>query len=158
LLFAFCFFVNNKYNSVIVGYGAVKFVTKMKLSSPSLLVTLPGGLQLTAWHPVCLQGSNGEASWMFPATIAAQAEQLKLGPSLAAYHPLDEVDSVFNLALEDDSETCKKWHGAMLNGVPTITLGHGIEGDAVATHAYFGTEGKFENTYAHTRGTPMTAF
>ena len=57
---------------------------------------------------------------------------------LSAGH-LPHVKSLFNVALLPDATTGQPWHGCFLNGVPTILLGHGIEGDEVASHAYYST-------------------
>ena len=56
------------------------------------------------------------------------------------------------MALESDPTSGQPWHGCFLNGVPTITLGHGIENDGVAAHAYYGTTGKLEQPFARLRG------
>jgi hypothetical protein len=112
----------------------------MELNTPALLVTLPGGLEITAWHPVLVN-----QSWVFPATIAQQLAAVH-GQNIARYHDLNAVSSVYNLALDDEVEGQSKWHGAMVNGLPTITLGHGIENDDVASHDYYGTQGMFVET------------
>mmetsp|Transcript_51976 Transcript_51976/g.70926 ORF Transcript_51976/g.70926 Transcript_51976/m.70926 type:complete len:359 (-) Transcript_51976:373-1449(-) len=198
------------------GVARVRFVVETVLSSPALLVTLPGGLQLTAWHPVLVpnnknrthdtqereeeeeeaphacdgggggmrrrkeegvnnnnntNNNNNNYEWAFPAEIAAAAgavvddisssssQQQRLVS--AAHAPLSRVPSVFNVALEaeddDDDDSgggegggrrrrgSGAWHGIWLCGVPTITLGHGIVDDRVASHAYYGTERVLED-------------
>jgi hypothetical protein len=109
------------------GSAAVRYVVETKLApgDATLLVTLPGGLQITAWHPVHLEGCGG---WTFPAHIAAA------GAATAKVHDASEVGSVFNLVLEKGATH------AVVEGLPTISLGHGIQGDAVASHAYYGSE------------------
>lgn len=149
-----------------IGVARVRFVAETALSSPALLVTLPQGLQLTAWHPIlvptaqqrkatdkkCLQACE----WAFPAEIAAAAGVVvddDTRPSRpqpqalisAAHAPLSTVPTVFNLALEEEANQTKPWHGVFLCGVPTITLGHGIVGDRVASHAYFGSRAVVED-------------
>ena len=137
-----------------MGVGEVAMVCETLLSEPPLLVTLPSGLQLTAWHPVIdskatsnakQNGSYGSNPWAFPAQLAASAgvqvdndDNDGLSNELSAGH-LSHVKSLFNVALLPDAATGQPWHGCFLNGVPTILLGHGIEGDEVASHAYYGT-------------------
>lgn len=76
------------------------------------LVTLPGGLRLTPWHPV-LMGD----SWVFPSSVRNAWSQ--------------DCDSVYSFVLDDG-------HTMIINGVTTVTLGHGKTGD-VREHSFFGT-------------------
>ena len=158
-----------------MGVGEVAVVCETLLDAPPLLVTLPGGLQLTAWHPIIDLGvSEGTGSdenndnssrgcnsnqWVFPAQLAVYAgvkmddnkhdgasksSESNKKQGLSAGHLL-QVKSLFNVALLPDAATDQPWHGCVLNGVPTILLGHGIEGDAVASHAYYGTHAVLED-------------
>jgi hypothetical protein len=135
-----------------VGAAAVACVCETLLAAAPLLVTLPGGLQLTAWHPVLADVGGGTSSsqWAFPAHLAAAAGvavNVDMGAAATttttaegwAAARVPGVASLFNLALQHDAATGQPWHGCFLNGVPTIVLGHGIVGDAVATHPYYGT-------------------
>ena len=45
----------------------------------------------------------------------------------------------------------KRGTHAIIEGVPTITLAHGIEGDTVATHTYYGSRQVVEDLEAHFR-------
>jgi len=72
------------------------------------------GLLITPWHPVKVNGV-----WKFP---------IDLKPSQPTH-----IDYVYNLVLSQA-------HSVFINDVQCITLGHGIIGDEVATHAYFGTD------------------
>jgi len=77
------------------------------------MVTLPSGTCSTPYHPV-----NVDGKWSFPKDLA----------------PTVEIDcpAVYSFVVEGGT-------GVLINGVEGIALGHGIEGDAVASHPYFGT-------------------
>ncbi|KAI8921744.1 hint-domain-containing protein, partial [Entophlyctis helioformis] len=77
------------------------------------LVTLDGGLRITPYHPVQQSGK-----WAFPCSIAEPA-------SVPCY-------AVYNLVLDSN-------HTIIANGHATVTLGHGVANDPVASHPYFGT-------------------
>jgi len=79
-----------------------------------LLVQLPGGLRLTPYHPVLLEGA-----WRFPADVegASPAQEF-------------ECEAVFTIVLQGG--------GALLvEQVPCASLGHGIS-EGAARHPYFG--------------------
>lgn len=76
------------------------------------LVRLPGGLCITPWHPVWAGGR-----WVFPGKLS-KPEMLP-------------CQSVYSFVL-DGSPSC------LVAGYPVVALGHGIIGDPVASHAYFG--------------------
>ncbi|KAI8927754.1 hint-domain-containing protein [Entophlyctis helioformis] len=77
------------------------------------LVTLEGGLRITPYHPVQQSGK-----WAFPCSIAEPASV--------------PCDAVYNLVLDSN-------HTIIANGHSTVTLGHGVANDPVASHQYFGT-------------------
>lgn len=76
-------------------------------------VALEGGLLITPYHPVRV---NGE--WKFPCDIAEPE--------------LRECEYEYNFVLEAG-------HTMQINGVECVTLAHHFEEDVVK-HAYFGTE------------------
>jgi len=78
------------------------------------LVTLPGGLRLTPYHPVFVQNE-----WKFPVDLAKAERDVA-------------CEKVFNFVLEGG-------HSMTINGVQCVTLGHGLEG-RVISHPYFGTD------------------
>ena len=84
------------------------------------LVSLPGGLLVTPWHPVRLEGK-----WVFPADIAAP----RMLPCPA----------VFSFLVEKPSATGRFASEITIDGVPCATLAHGVANDAVLSHAFFGT-------------------
>jgi len=83
------------------------------------LVTLPGGLRLTPYHPI-----HKEDGWYFPLDLATPERDAP-------------CDAVYNFVLAGER------HAMVINGVECVTLAHGIsaaEGGAVVAHAYFGTQ------------------
>jgi Mg-chelatase subunit ChlD len=80
------------------------------------LVQLDNGLKSTPYHPIMWNGV-----WTFPKDIKAIEKN-------ASCH------AVFSFVMENREPAM------IINDVACITLAHGVEGDAVASHAYFGTE------------------
>lgn len=78
------------------------------------LVTLPGGLRLTPYHPV-----HKEDGWYFPLDLATPERDAA-------------CDAVYNFVLAGG-------HAMVVNGVECVTLGHGLSAPVVA-HPYFGTQ------------------
>jgi len=83
------------------------------------LVTLPGGLKITPYHPVF---DTTTKQYRFPINVASAARDVT-------------CDAVYTFILCDDARS----RNVVVNGVECITLAHGIKDDAVASHAYFGT-------------------
>lgn len=91
------------------------------------MVAFPDGLRLTPWHPV-----RKEGSWKFPADL----------------YPIEEVtcNAVYSVvvrqlvAVSDDTLSVAPSHQAaiVINGVECAALGHGVCGDKVASHPFFG--------------------
>lgn len=79
------------------------------------LVHLPGGLVITPWHPVRLQGAT---CWSFPNTLAQPIKST--------------CAAVYSFVLDSS-------HVLFINGMQCVTLGHGVVSDAVASHPYFGS-------------------
>jgi len=80
----------------------------------TVLVTLPiSRLELTEWHPVLCEGGR----FRFPLLLGAAR--------------LRACAHVYNLVLD-------RCHVPLVNGVGCVSLGHGIEADPVARHAYWG--------------------
>lgn len=76
------------------------------------LVCLDGGIKITPYHPVRINGK-----WKFPIDIAAPREM--------------DCDSVFSYVLDNH-------HSMVINDTECVTLGHGFSEDVVA-HPYFGS-------------------
>jgi hypothetical protein len=56
------------------------------------------------------------------------------------------VPAVYSVAL------CGGWHGLELDGTVAIALAHGIEHDPVASHPYYGTQGRPKRVATFLRG------
>jgi len=83
------------------------------------LVLLEGGLLVTPYHPVKVNGD-----WKFPVEIAP----------VSTY----ACDAVFSFVLE-------KAHVMFINRIPCISLGHGFTGNKVLEHSYLGTNAVIED-------------
>jgi hypothetical protein len=81
--------------------------------SKAELCYLPGGLIITAWHPIHQNGT-----WVFPQDLVQPV--------------MSDCDSVFSLVLDTE-------HIVTINGVRVICLGHGYE-EGILKHEYFGTQ------------------
>lgn len=76
------------------------------------LVALPGGLHVTPWHPIRINGQ-----WRFPSELRP--------PTLVP------CPAVFSFVLDEG-------HVATINGVECVTLGHAFH-EPVVHHEFFGT-------------------
>jgi hypothetical protein len=75
---------------------------------------------ITPWHPVCKpQNQKNTKSWMFPLHLTPPKEL--------------QVSTVYNLVLPAG-------HIVDVDGVLACTLGHGIKGESVIEHEFFGTQ------------------
>jgi Hint-domain len=79
------------------------------------LVTFPGGLRITPYHPV-LTPTN---AWQFPIDLAPLEHDVACA-------------AVYSFVLN-------RGHTVIIQGMPCASLGHGIE-EQVAAHPYFGTQ------------------
>ena len=96
--------------------GSAKLVCMLKTvqqGGMAELCTIPGGLIITAWHPVL---SNG--TWTFPNDLVQPVMQ--------------PCEAVYSLVLAND-------HIATINGTQVICLGHGYT-QGILNHQYFGTQ------------------
>ena len=82
----------------------------------AVLVELPTSrLELTEWHPV----RTADGRWRFPTLLGTARVR--------------RCAHVYNLVLD-------RCHVPLVNGVPCVSLGHGLESDEVVRHAYWGTD------------------
>lgn len=106
------------------GGATVQCIVRMSCEDNSAsMVHFESGLCLTPWHPIAINGK-----WVFPADIHTPV-RTKCG---AVYSLLLNCDSAV------DGECCCS--AVVVNGISCVTLAHGIENDAVASHPFFGTE------------------
>lgn len=110
--------------------AAVECVVKMKCGGSVDLVETREGLRITPWHPIFIGGK-----WQFPADLS--------GAKLTSH----ETDAVFNFVLGpvmSDGKIVSKGGqrgvSLVVSGVECIALAHGITGDAVAEHSFYGTD------------------
>lgn len=109
------------------------------------MIHFSGGLQVTPYHPIS-DTISGHSHWRFPADI----EHGKLIETKcdAVYSFLlrkaDVVGDGDGEAMADGAYNRSDCEGRaqsmVISGVPCITLAHGIVGDKVATHDFYGTE------------------
>ena len=97
--------------------------THIRNGSPSL-VRLPGGLEVTPTHPIRVEPQEGD--WVFPRTLGIARET-------------PNVPYIYSFVLEGRGEE-GRGAGMVIQGMECIGLGHGVMGDEVASHPYFGTE------------------
>lgn len=101
------------------GTARVRCVVRIARPSSKGLVAFPGGLTITAKHPVRISGQ-----WMLPGEMYHQRV-----PSASDY--------VYNFVLD-------RSHIVVVNGVECVTWGHGFEDENVE-HPYYGTEKVIED-------------
>jgi hypothetical protein len=101
-------------------------VKTMTRNGKMSLVTLSGGLVVTPWHPVQVEGQ-----WRFPIDVCVDAGAVA-------------CDAVYSFVLEKFScPGASESRGAamLINGTKCITLAHSLPiDDKVASHEFYGTE------------------
>eukprot|EP00746_Dinoflagellata_sp_MGD_P165323 gnl/MRDRNA2_/MRDRNA2_94526_c0_seq1.p1 gnl/MRDRNA2_/MRDRNA2_94526_c0~~gnl/MRDRNA2_/MRDRNA2_94526_c0_seq1.p1 ORF type:complete len:1049 (+),score=177.51 gnl/MRDRNA2_/MRDRNA2_94526_c0_seq1:88-3234(+) len=96
------------------GTARVRCVVRIARPSSKSLVAFPGGLSITAKHPVRIEGK-----WMLPGEMHQQRIP-------------NTSDFVYNFVLD-------RSHIVVVNGVECVTWGHGFEDENVE-HPYYGTD------------------
>ena len=97
------------------GSATLRCLVRTDLAEPVDMVRLPGdGPLVTPYHPVL----TADGSWAFPVQLAEP-------------RPV-QLDAFFNLVLDGGAM-------AVLDGWCCVALGHGLRGDPVVEHPYFGT-------------------
>jgi len=103
------------------GTRRVGAVVRTTIESRRLMMCRIGGLKVTPWHPIRIEGK-----WVFPADVVeAQPE---------------ECDAVYTVLLEADADVDA--HAFDVEGVTAVTLGHGLvasNGADVRAHPFFGS-------------------
>jgi len=112
---------------ILLDGGRVKCVVKSAFEERTAqLIRLPAatdneqGLIITPYHPVMWQGN-----WQFPIDIGAWVEC--------------PCDAVFSFLVESADVAGKFTSSALVDGVPTSMLAHGVTGVPCLSHAFFGT-------------------
>ena len=112
--------------------GEVFVVLRTRVPATAEAVRLRGGLAITAWHPV--RRDEPGAAWIFPrdagfADVSAAGTAATVGLGL-----------VFSFGVRGTrGEAPAEVHGLRVDGVLVASLGHGVQGDAVLTHAFYGS-------------------
>jgi len=87
------------------------------------LILLPDpGLLLTPYHPVMWEGI-----WQFPVNIGS-SQWVEV-----------DCEAVYTYVVESGCVANKFASSALINGVPTAMLGHGVENMPCLSHPFFGT-------------------
>ena len=90
--------------------GIIRCVVKTPISSGKLpMVALEGGLLVTEWHPIRINGI-----WCFPKTVGETE--------------LVNCDNIYSFLLEESDTPIM-----IINGVECVTLAHHLEGEIVVT-------------------------
>lgn len=103
------------------GFARVQCLVETVTDTPLELVKI-NSLQVTPYHPIKI---SQDRSWEFP--IECQGRELIKNDS----------HSVYNLVLHKEDRNKAVM---MENGIAGITLGHGINTNAILKHEYFGTD------------------
>jgi len=105
----------------------VETVVDDKTLQPPFELVKVGQLCVTPYHPVKL---NEHSGWQFPIHTSDSNWMVPNDDQYAAAY------SVYNLVLERG----QRHKAVLMDGIETITLGHGITNDATLQHSYFGTD------------------
>ena len=107
------------------GPQAITAVCVFGSSAITQLMCQFGECMITPWHPVCKpelstpQNQKNTKSWMFPLHLTPPKEL--------------QVSTVYNLVLPAG-------HIVDVDGILACTLGHGIKGNGIIEHEFFGTQ------------------
>ena len=92
-------------------------VVRKKVGKEVKMVKFPLGLVVTPWHPV---RASHTMPWMFPCLWLNRVEKVYM-------------EYFYEFILEGENQ----W--MTINGLQVIPLGHGVEGDEVASHEIYGS-------------------
>ena len=104
-------------------------IVKTKISPIAEGIIFKDGLKITGWHPVLIDGK-----WTFPN--AAPWKMVATGGTTA----MCGLDIVYSFAVRAIGDSKSKLHGMVVDGITVATLGHGVEGDEVLSHSFYGTQ------------------
>lgn len=144
-------YVSESSSKSATALGRVECVVKTSCAKGvASLVPLSSGLRITAWHPVrrpvadinstTSAGGDAEMAWMFPA----QCPEARLQSFACDYvytfvvAPADGNDGA-NQNIDNGTPAESYVESLVIDGTECITLGHGLRGDAVASHSFLGT-------------------
>ena len=127
-----------KRGDLVFGGNRVLCVLRTECSQGEAeLVSLPGGLLVTPWHPVKMMG---ESEWVFPADIAAPQVLLCQAVFSFLVEKNETASSRHNSNDNNINSSTNNFASEMtINGWTCATLAHGVTDDAVLGHPFFGT-------------------
>ena len=100
----------------LVSGATVRCVVRIAIPQATPMVTFPGGLTITQFHPVKVGGE-----WVFPVNAADAAPTASSEPFVYTYVLSGGVSVV-------------------VDGVEVVALGHGLQDNDVVKHDYLGTD------------------
>lgn len=103
--------------------GEIECVYKTIIKSPIQLIQLSSGHISTAWHPY---KDSDTKRWGFPIESANHTDVSSI-----------DCDAIYSYVLTESSRDCGK--GMIIGGIECATLGHGILGEDVISHDFWGT-------------------
>jgi hypothetical protein len=103
-------------------------VVKTKIDPTAQGVVFKSGLKITGWHPVFIDGR-----WTFPSK--APSTMIETGGTTAVCG----LSIVYSFAVRAIISGTARIHGMVVDGIPVATLGHGVTGDEVLSHTFYGT-------------------
>ncbi|GIQ79704.1 hypothetical protein KIPB_000386 [Kipferlia bialata] len=104
----------------------VEHVLSTEASAYEHFVVFPGGLRITPFHPVRL--GMDSTQWVFPHDVSGL-------PTMPC-----GTGRVYSYCLERPSPSEDRPTAMVIDSQPVIALGHGVTGDKVAAHPFYGTE------------------
>ena len=84
-----------------------------------------GGLRITPWHPIKVQGS-----WVFPQDVVS--------PKEITCHKV--FSFLVHRGVKADAAAAKYASEMIIDSVAVLTLAHGVQNDRIASHSFFGTD------------------
>ena len=84
-----------------------------------------GGLRITPWHPIKVQGS-----WVFPQDVVS--------PKEITCHKV--FSFLVHRGVKADAAAAKYASEMIIDSVAVLTLAHGVQNGRIASHSFFGTD------------------
>ncbi|CUG91155.1 Hypothetical protein, putative, partial [Bodo saltans] len=134
----------------LVSGATVRCVVRIAIPQATPMVTFPGGLTITQFHPVKVGGE-----WVFPvnaADAAPTASSFPGGLTITQFHPVKVGGEwVFPVNAADAAPTASSEPfvytyvlsggvSVVVDGVEVVALGHGLQDNDVVKHDYLGTD------------------
>jgi len=134
----------------VAGGGTARVACVVEIERPASkeMVRFDGGLEITPRHPLRLEGKWRRPRDMCEACDACEqvtGQGLERGCATAELVTMESDYHVYNLVLEGEGKGEGEGEGGqtrvlLVNGLECATWGHGLKGDPVVEHEYFGSE------------------